>query len=134
MAVPIGISRMAALSSEEVGLVVKKQDGSAGGRDMVEKGEESFVGRVAEGARQRKGLGRSGVEGLPAAGAFEVGEGNPRGDTEGPGAKDGWLTQERKLPKDLERGLLEDVVGKGGAYEAGYVAAQRRIGITKELF
>jgi hypothetical protein len=53
---------------------------------MVEEGEESFVGWVAERAGQRKGLGRSGVYGLPAAGAFEVGEGDARGNTEGPGA------------------------------------------------
>ena len=114
---------------------MEKEDGSAGRRDVVEEGEEGIVGWLAEiGVRRRKEFGWIGVEGLPAAGAFEVGEGNARGDTERPGAKNGGLAQERKLAKDLERGLLEDVVGKGCADEASDVAAQRRIGITKELF
>ena len=94
-------------------LIVKKQDGSAGGRDVVEEGEEGIVGWLAEtGVRRRKEFGWSGVEGFPAARAFQVGEGDARGDTEGPGAEDGGLAKKRKLAEDLERGLLEDVVGK----------------------
>ena len=116
-------------------LVVEKEDGSAGRRDAVEEGEEGIVGWLAEiGIERREEFGWSGVEGLPAAGAFEVGEGNARGDPESPGAKDGGLAKERKLAKNLERSLLEDVVGKGGADKAGDIAAQRRIGVTEELF
>jgi hypothetical protein len=61
-------------------------------------------------------------------------EGNARSDPEGPGAEDGGLAQERELAEDLERSLLEDVVGEGGADKTGDVAAQRRIAITEKLF
>lgn len=74
------------------------------------------------------------VERLPAAGAFEMREGNARSDPKGPGAEDGGLAQERELAEDLERSLLEDVVGEGGPDETGDVAAQRRIGATEKLF
>ncbi len=74
------------------------------------------------------------VEGLPAAGAFEMRERNTRSDPEGPGAEDGGLAQERELAEDLERSLLEDVVGEGAADQTGDVAAQRRIGVTEKLF
>ena len=114
---------------------MKKQDCSAGGRDVVEEGEEGMVRTLAEiGVRRRRKFGWSGIEGLPAASAFEVGESDTRGDMQGPGAEDGGLAQKWKLAEDLERCLLEDVVGKVGADEAGDVAAQRRMGIAKELF
>jgi len=93
-------------------LVVEKEDGSAGGRDLVEEVEEGGVGRLAEVGVGSEEFGRSGVEGLPAAGTFEVGEGDTRGDTEGPGAEDGGLAQERQLTEDLEGGFLEDVVAR----------------------
>ena len=70
---------------------------------------------------------------MPAAGVFEMGEGNARSDTESPGAEDGGLAQKRQLAEDLERSFLEDVVSKGGAGEMGDVAAQRRIGVTEKL-
>ncbi len=58
-------------------LVVEKEDGPAGGRDMVEEREKGVVGRLAEiGIGCGEGFRRSVVEGLPAAGAFEMGEGN----------------------------------------------------------
>ena len=66
---------------------MKKEDGSAGRRDVVEEGEEGIVGWLAKfRVQRRKELGWSGVKGLPAAGALEVGEGDARGNTEGPGA------------------------------------------------
>jgi hypothetical protein len=83
-------------------LIVEKEDGSAGGRDEVKKGEESCVGWLAEPGGWGQGFGRSGVEGLPAAGSFEVGEGNARGDTKRPGPEDRGLAEERKLVEDLD--------------------------------
>jgi hypothetical protein len=58
-------------------LVVEKEDRSAGGRDLVEEGQEGLVGWLAEN-RVESGLVLrwSVVEGLPAAVAFEMGEGN----------------------------------------------------------
>jgi hypothetical protein len=117
----------------EIMLVVEKEDGSAGGRHVVEQGEEGGVGWFAElGSDER--FGWSGFEGLPATGAFEVGEGNARGDPECPGAEDGGLAQKGELAEDLERGLLEDVVDEVVAGEVGNVAAQRRMCIKEELF
>jgi hypothetical protein len=55
-------------------------------------------------------------------------------DQQGPRAKDGALTQKRKLTKDLNRGLREDVVGEVGTDQASDVAAQRRIVTTENLF
>ena len=108
-------------------LIVEQEDGSAGGRDVIEEREEGFVWWLAEiGVECGETFRRSGVEGLPAAGAFELGEGNTRGYPEGPWAKDGGLAQERKLPEDLERGLLKDVVGEGGADETGGLATPKR--------
>jgi hypothetical protein len=84
----------------QVVLVVEKEDGSTGGRDVVEEGEKGLVGRLAEiGVESGEVFRWSVVEGLPAAGAFEMGEGNARGDPEGPGAEDGGLAQERSLRK-----------------------------------
>jgi len=118
----------------EVVLVAEKEDGPAGRRDVVEKGQEGLVGWLAETGVEGSEVFRwSVVKGLPAAGAFEMREGNARGDPEGPGAEDGGLTQQRELAEDLQRGLLEDVVGEGGAGQTGDVTAQRRIGLTEEL-
>ena len=119
----------------EVVLIAEQEDGSACGRDAVEEGQEGLVGWLAE-----KGIEGSEVfrwcvvERLPAAGVFEVREGNTRSDSEGPGAEDSGLAQERELAEDLERSLLEDVVGESGADETGDVAVQRRIGGTEKLF
>ena len=119
----------------EVVLIVEQEDGSAGGRDVVEEGQEGLVGWLAETGVEGSEVFRwCVVEGLPAAGVFEMREGNTRSDPEGPGAEDGGLAQERELAEDLERSLLEDVVGEGGADETGDVAAQRRIGVTEKLF
>jgi len=116
-------------------LIVEQEDGSAGGRDVVEEGQEGFVGWLAESGVEGGEVFRGCVvEGLPAAGVFQMREGNPRSDPEGPGAEDGGLAQEGELAEDLERGLLEDVVGEGVTGEASDVATQRRIGITEELF
>jgi hypothetical protein len=64
---------------------------------------------------------------------FELREGNARGYAECPWAKDGGLAKEWKLAEDLERSLLKDVVGKGGADETGDIAAQRRMNLMEEL-
>jgi hypothetical protein len=94
---------------------MEKEHGSAGGRDMVEESEEGGVGCLAKiGTGTGDRFGWTGVEGLPTAGAFKVGKGYARGDTEGPRAIDGGLTQKRELAKYLNRGLLQDVVGEAG--------------------
>jgi hypothetical protein len=114
---------------------MEKENCSSGGRDVIEEREKGFVGRLAEiGVECGEAFRRRGVEGLSAAGAFELGEVNARGDPEAPWAKDGGLAQEPKLAEDLERGLLKDVVGEGGAGQTGDIAAQRRINVTEELF
>jgi hypothetical protein len=74
------------------------------------------------------------VKRLPAAGTVEMREGNTRSDPECPGTEDGRLAQEPELPEYLERSLLENVVGEGGADKTSDVAAQGRIGITQKLF
>jgi hypothetical protein len=63
-------------------LVVEKEDGSAGGRDVVEKREESGVGWPAKIGIGRDGSEWSVVQGLPAVGAFEVDDSDARGDAE----------------------------------------------------
>ena len=78
-------------------LVVEKEDCSAGGRDVVEKREEGGIGCHA-----KVGIGSEGsegrvVQGLPAVGAFEVADGDARGDTESPGMEDSGLAQEPEL-------------------------------------
>src|SRR5580692_5933760 len=114
---------------------MEKENSSAGGRDVIKEGEEGFVRWLAKiGVKCDEGFSRSGVERLPAAGAFELREGNARGDPEGPWAKDGGLAKERKLAEDLERGLLKDVVGQVGAGETGDISAQRRMSFAEELF
>ena len=114
---------------------MEKEDGSAGRRDVFEEREESFVGWIAEiGVECGEAFRRSGVEGLPTAGAFQLREGDARGYPEGPWAKDGGLAQERKLAENLERSLLKDVIGVGGADETGDVTAQRRMNVMEKLF
>ena len=58
-------------------LVVEKEDGPAGRRDAVQEVQEGLVGWLAE-TRVESGqeFRWSVVEGLPAVGAFEMGEGN----------------------------------------------------------
>jgi hypothetical protein len=119
----------------KVVLIVKKEHGPARGRDVIEEGEEGFVGWLADiGVECGERLRRSGVERLPAAVALELGEGDPRGYSKGPWAKDGGLAKEMKLAEDLQRGLLKDVVCEGRSNKAGDVAAQWRMDITEELF
>ena len=83
-------------------LVVKKEDCSAGGRDVVKKREEGGIRWPA-----KVGIGSEGsewrvVEGLPAVGAFEVADSDARGDTESPGMEDSGLAQERELTENLD--------------------------------
>jgi hypothetical protein len=119
----------------EIVLIVEQEDGSTGGRDVVEEGQEGLVGWLAKtGVEGSEVFGWCVFERLPATGAFEMREGYTRSDPEGPGAEDGGLAQERELAEDLERSLLEDVVGEGDADKTGDVAAQRCIAITEKLF
>ena len=114
---------------------MEKEDGSARRRYQVEKGQEGLVRWFAEnGTEGSEVFRRCVVEGLPPPGVFEVREGNTRSDTECPGTEDGGLTQERELAEDLERGLLEDIVGQRRAGETGDIAPQWRIGFSKKLF
>ncbi len=100
----------------EVVLIAEQEDGSAGGGDVLEEGKEGLVGWLAEtGVEGSEVFRRHVVEGLPTAGVFEMREGNTRSDPEGPGAEDGGLAQKRELSEDLQRSLLEDVVGEGGS-------------------
>jgi signal transduction histidine kinase len=58
-------------------LIVEQEDGSAGGRDVVEEGQEGLVGWFAETEVEGSEVFRwCVVERLPAAGAFEMREGN----------------------------------------------------------
>ena len=119
----------------EVVLIAEQEDGSAGGRYVVEEIQEGLVGWLAEaGVEGREVCRWQVVDRIPSPGMSEMREGNTRSDTEGPWAEDGGLAQERELAEDLERSLLEDVVGEGGTNETGDVAAQRRIGLTEKLF
>jgi len=115
-------------------LVVKKEDCSAGGRDVVEKREEGGVGRPAKVGIGSEGSGGRFVERLPAVGVFEVADRDARGDTESPGMEDSGLAQEPELTENLDGSLLENVVGEIGASQASDVAAQRRVAVTEELF
>src|SRR5580698_9616622 len=74
------------------------------------------------------------VEGLPETGAFEMREGNARGDSKAPRTKDGGFAQERELAEYLDRGLLQNVVGEGNAGQADDVAAQGRVDVMEKLF
>ena len=118
----------------KVVLVAEEEHRSAGGGDEIEEGEESFVWKLVEvGVECGEFFGRGCVEGLPAASAFELGEGDARGDAVGPRTKDGGLAEKRQLAKDLERGLLKDIVGEVGTDEAGDVAAQGCMDVAEEL-
>ena len=114
-------------------LVVEKEDGPAGGRDAVEKREESGIGWPAKVGIRSEGSGGRVVQGLPAVGAFEVADGDARGDTESPGMEDSGLAQEAQLTENLDGSLLENVVGEIGASQARDVAAQRRMAVAEEL-
>jgi len=81
---------------------VKKEDCSAGGRDVVEKREEDGIGWPAKVRIGGKGSDWRVVEGLPAVGAFEVADSDARGDTESPGMEDGGLAQEPELTENLD--------------------------------
>ena len=122
----------------QVLLVAEKEDGSAGGGNEIEEGEEGFVGQAGKlgeiGVKCGELFRRGCIEGLPAPSVFELGERDARGDAVGPGTKDGGLAQKRKLAKDLEGGLLKDIVGEVGADEAGDVAAQGCMDVAEELF
>ena len=118
----------------EVVLVAKQEDGTAGGRYMVEEGEEGLIRRLAEsGVENGELFGGCVVEWLPAASVLEVRESNPGSDAEGPGAEDGGLAQVRELAKNLQRSFLQYVIREGGAGETSDVAMQRRVGVTEKL-
>jgi len=116
-------------------LEVKKEDGSASGRDVVEKGQEGLVGWLAEtGVEGGEVFRWCVVKGLPAPGVFEMREGYTRSNPEGPGAEDGGFAQEWEFAEDLERGLLKDVFGEVPTGESSDITAQRRIDATEKLF
>jgi len=118
----------------EVVLIAEQEDGSAGGRYVVEEGQEGLVGWLAEAGVEGSEVFRwQVVEGMPEAGMFEMREGDTRSDPEGPCAEDGGLAQERELAEDLERSLLEDVVGEVGPGEKADITAQRRISVMEKL-
>src|SRR5579863_1161161 len=83
-------------------LVVKQEDCSAGGRDVVEKREEGGIGPLAKVGSGSESFGWKVVEGLPAVGAFQVADCDPRGDSESPGREDRRLAQERELAENLD--------------------------------
>jgi hypothetical protein len=116
-------------------LVVEQEDRPAGWRNVVEKVQEDLVGQLG-GTRIRRSelFGGQVVEGLPAAGAFEMREGNARGDPEAPRTKDGGFAQEWKLAEYLDRGLLENIVSECDASQPDDVTAQRRVDVMEELF
>jgi hypothetical protein len=116
-------------------LVAEQEDGTAGGRNKIQEGEEGLVRDFAViGVECGDGFGPGGVEGLPSASAFQVGEGNAGGYAVGPWPKDGWLAQKMKLAKDLDRGLLKDIVGEVKTDEPGDVTTQRSMNVVEELF
>ncbi len=96
-------------------LVVEKENSPAGGRDVVKQCEEGGVEWFTKVGTGRDGSEWSVVEGLPAVGAFEVGDSDARSDAESPGMEDSGLTQERELTENLDGSLLENVVGEIGA-------------------
>ena len=65
---------------------------------------------------------------------FQMREGNTRSDPKRPRAEDSGLAQEPELAEDLERSLLEDIVGEFGTRQTGDLAAQRRVDVTEKLF
>lgn len=79
----------------EVVLVTKQEHGSAGGRDVLKQEKEALVGWLAKvGIGGAEVVWWSVVQGTPAAGMFEVREGDTGSYAEGPGAKYGGFTQE----------------------------------------
>ena len=68
-------------------LVAEQENGSAGRRDVVEEGQEGLIWRLAEtGVKGSEVFRWCVVEGLPAAGAFQMRERNTRSDPKGPAA------------------------------------------------
>lgn len=119
----------------QVVLIAEQEDGPAGGRNLVDQGEESLVGWLSEaGVEESEVIQWCFLERLPTAGVFEMRESNSRGDAERPRAEYGGLKQVGELAEYLERSLLENVVGEGGARETGDIAAQGHIGVAKKLF
>ena len=79
----------------EIVLVPEQENGSAGGRDMVEQSQEGLVRRLAEtGVKGTEVFRRYVVKRLPATGAFEMRESNTRSDPKGPAAENRGLAQE----------------------------------------
>ena len=83
-------------------LVVKKEDGSAGRRDVFEKREEGGIRWPAKVGIGSEGSDGRAVQGLPAVGAFEVADGDARGNAESPGMEDSGLAQEPELTENLD--------------------------------
>jgi len=81
---------------------MKKEDCSAGGRDVVEKREEGGIWWPAQVGIGSEGFEWKIVERLPAVGAFEVADSDARGDTESLGMEDSGLAQERELTENLD--------------------------------
>jgi hypothetical protein len=113
---------------------MEQKDSPAGGRDVIEKGKKGGVGWLAQTGVGRKGFEWGSVKGLPAMSAFEVREGDARGDAKGPGVKHGGFAQEGELAEDLDGCLLENVVREIGASQTTDVMAQRRVAFTEKLF
>ena len=82
-------------------LVVKKEDCSACGRDLVEKREEGGIGWAAKVGTGSEGSEWRVVEGLPPVGPFKVVDSDARGDTESPGMEHSGLAQKRELAENL---------------------------------
>ena len=118
----------------EVVLIVEKKDSSTGRRDEVKEGKECFVWQLVDpGVERGERFRGSRFEGLPAAGVFELREGNARGNSESPWAKDSRLAKEGKFAEDLNRSFLVTTVGMGWAGQTDDIAAQRRINLVQEL-
>ncbi len=110
---------------EEIVLAVEQEDDAAGRRDAVEQIEELVVGEVTEVEASRdQCLLRRVFDRLPAVRLLEMCEGDAGGDTEAPRAEDGRLAQIVQFAKDLNRGFLQDVVGKVCDGEPADIGAQ----------
>ncbi len=123
------------LFEREVVLIAEQEYGSAGGRDVVEQGQECLVGWLAEIGVEGSELFRwCIVEGLPAAGMFQMREGNTRSDPEGPGRKTAGSRRNGSLRKIWSEVSCRTSSASSAADETRDVAAQRRIGVTEKLF
>src|SRR5580698_170679 len=113
---------------------MQKQDSSAGGRDVFEQREKGAIGWPAQVGIGSQDSGWRFVEGLPAVVAFEVCDSDPRRDTKRPGLEDSGLAQEPELAENLDRSLLQNVIGEIGPRQARDVAPQRRVAVAEKLF